>query len=346
MKAFGEIYLDATPIVVLGCGHFFTTETLDGLVGMAEVYAMDAHGLFVGLQDISGTLAPSVPRCPDCQRPIRQYATQRLNRVINRAVTDEMSKRFLTSGRASLQALEGQVSALELDFEKSRHELVKKFDAVGTATDPVRSVKVAEQLKSRDVESGKFAKAVAFFLESVAEKQQPVRKLHDATVKAIRASRPLNEQMEQLTMQGVLALSPDRRVILDGRAVHLKVQFLILADKLELLPKLASKLGDAAVIQFPGKSPVQLATAFFKSCEDLIADCDAANLTKLNVETCLQYSRIALLYQSYTFRTQSQDANKATDYVKRAKDLLASASKCALCPFTTPRSCAKPLERQ
>jgi hypothetical protein len=75
MKSFREVDLNSMPIVVLGCGHFFTSETLDGYIGMEEVYNTDLHGNFVGLRDVAGELAQSAPRCPDCQRPIRQYVT-------------------------------------------------------------------------------------------------------------------------------------------------------------------------------------------------------------------------------------------------------------------------------
>lgn len=79
MKTYREIDVNKTPIVVLGCGHFFTAETLDGHMGMTEVYTIDAYGGFTGLQDVSAVLARSIPRCPDCQCPVRQYATQRYN---------------------------------------------------------------------------------------------------------------------------------------------------------------------------------------------------------------------------------------------------------------------------
>ncbi|XMA08199.1 hypothetical protein WAI453_000990 [Rhynchosporium graminicola] len=36
MKSYNDIDLDETPIVVLICGHFFTAETLDGMIGMSE----------------------------------------------------------------------------------------------------------------------------------------------------------------------------------------------------------------------------------------------------------------------------------------------------------------------
>lgn len=123
-KSFGEIDLNSTPIVLLGCGHFFTAESLDGHMGMAKVYEMNLEGEFVGLQDISGRLVETISRCPDCQCPIQQYATQRYNRVINRAVIDEMSKRFLVSGKARLQKLEMKAHDLELDSAKSREKLL------------------------------------------------------------------------------------------------------------------------------------------------------------------------------------------------------------------------------
>lgn len=61
---------------------------------------------FIGLKDISGAFADEVPKCPNCQRPVRQYATQRFNRSINRAAIDVMSKRFLVSGNTALAELE------------------------------------------------------------------------------------------------------------------------------------------------------------------------------------------------------------------------------------------------
>jgi hypothetical protein len=49
MKSYNEIDVDETPIVVLGCGHFFTAETLDGHVGIGTVYAIDGYGEFTDL---------------------------------------------------------------------------------------------------------------------------------------------------------------------------------------------------------------------------------------------------------------------------------------------------------
>ena len=132
MKTYGEVDLNETPIVVLGCGHFFTAETLDGHIGMTEVYIDDGYGEFTGLQDVSAVLARSIPRCPDCQCPVRQYATKRYNRVINRAVFDEMSKLFLVSGRPELRELGQQVVGLEQSFEAGRSEIIRSIHQAKT----------------------------------------------------------------------------------------------------------------------------------------------------------------------------------------------------------------------
>ena len=54
MKTYREIDVSESPIVVLGCGHFFTAETLDGIMGMRDVYVSNDWGTFTALADISG----------------------------------------------------------------------------------------------------------------------------------------------------------------------------------------------------------------------------------------------------------------------------------------------------
>jgi len=49
MKTYREIDVNKTPIIVLRYGHFFTTETLNGHIGMAEVYIVDVYGGFTDL---------------------------------------------------------------------------------------------------------------------------------------------------------------------------------------------------------------------------------------------------------------------------------------------------------
>jgi hypothetical protein len=101
-------------------------ETLNGHMGMTEVYTGDGYGEFTGLQDISAVLAQS-SHYPDCQCPVIQYPTQRYNWVINRAVLNEISKRFLIRGRAELQELEQRIFGLEQSFKAGRSEIIRSI---------------------------------------------------------------------------------------------------------------------------------------------------------------------------------------------------------------------------
>jgi hypothetical protein len=171
--------------------------TLDGHVDMAHVYETDPYGEFIGLRNISEEPTQSIPRCPNCQRPIRQHATQHYNRVINRAVIDEMSKRFLVSGKAGLQALENEADTLEPEFEKSRQEPLDMVKVAGTHLSPANPFGIIQKLESRLQMSQKLAKDVTSSLVRVADKDEPARKLYDATVRAIRAKQSIGEQMEK-----------------------------------------------------------------------------------------------------------------------------------------------------
>ncbi|KAK4120587.1 hypothetical protein N657DRAFT_658274 [Parathielavia appendiculata] len=163
-KTYGKIDLNDTPIAVLGCGHFFTGETLDGLVGLNSVYITDKLGNYTGLQELSGELT-SIPAWPDCRVPIRQFATKRCNRVVNKTVLDATSKRFLVGGREKLAELEKQVAEVEEQLSSSRES---------TASELLGTTAALHQLaKKLDRETGRLRK------EMNAEHQQ-TKKLFDA----------------------------------------------------------------------------------------------------------------------------------------------------------------------
>jgi len=65
MKSYNEIDIEETPIIILGCGHFFTAETLDSHMGMGDIYIIDGYGEFTELRD-TAQLVCSIPCCLDC----------------------------------------------------------------------------------------------------------------------------------------------------------------------------------------------------------------------------------------------------------------------------------------
>jgi hypothetical protein len=62
--------VDQDPIIVLPCGHFFATSSLDGHFGMSQVYTAKAADCieFNGLKPLSDADINEKPRsCPDCR---------------------------------------------------------------------------------------------------------------------------------------------------------------------------------------------------------------------------------------------------------------------------------------
>ncbi|KAI9645838.1 hypothetical protein NHQ30_005273 [Ciborinia camelliae] len=317
LKLYKEIDLDDTPIIALSCGHFFTAESLDGMFEMSEVYEQDIHGDFTGINE-SPSLASSVPQCPDCNCPLRQYATPRYNRVINRAVIDEMSKRFLVSGQVELRELENRARELEQEFEDSASGLIH---AVG---DKWGDIKLTERLKERNNKSRQLERVVEGFCKKVKDKHQPATKLHDAMISAAR-QRSLEDKLRILSITKLAGTSPrDRRIAFAGTGLMLRVQYIGLADSFPLAQKLRS---NDPPIKITGGSPDKLANLFFQSCISYIDSCLEENLPKLAVEGILYYAKIARLYDSYTHSASSPEhgTEKPSSQVEKAKKLLEQA---------------------
>ncbi|PGG97744.1 hypothetical protein AJ79_09096 [Helicocarpus griseus UAMH5409] len=343
MKSYGEIDLDEEPIVVLGCGHFFTTESLDGLMGMTEVYEVDEHGEFTGLKDVSGSLAEAVPCCPDCKCPVRQFATQRYNRVVNRAVIDEMSKRFLSTGRDNLRELEQQITNLEQSFDKSRDEIIQTIRQAyqGLNLPQANSTKIAKVLKERHAEYTKLERAIKYFCDNVADKHQPAQKLHEATVYATRKAVAASEALDVLLantsiVDTVPALARDHQITRGGRMIQIKAEYFMINDKFLVFQALKS-VSAQKPMKLPGGAPDLLAIPFFKRSESFIDECNSENLPRLAVEVILLYASIARSFESFC-RSTKTGLGKAATHTEMAKQLLESAQEVCEKPFQNAKS--------
>ncbi len=342
MKTYAEIDVDETPIVVLGCGHFFTAETLDGTIGMRDVYVANEDGQHTGLADISGGMASGIPRCPDCQCPVRQYGTQRYNRVINRAVLDEMSKRFLVSGLTELRGLEDQVNRLESELERSRSDIIGTIDTAAPTNIPGRrtlsnaSSLVATRINSRYTASGRLTKAINLFLTKTADRHQPAHKLHEAIVYTITKNKPhsLDDALTTLSLQdSVQPVERDRRITLGGRALQIKAECIVLEDKFIVVKALKSSNPASESKKLPGGSPHALTKPYLERCDEFIAASKVEKLPKLAVEASLYFARIAHAYQTSGLAANG-DRERAARHIEDAKRLLENtANMCDEHPF-------------
>jgi hypothetical protein len=335
MKTFGEIDIDSTPIIVLGCGHFFTAETLDGHVGIGEVFTADMLGDYTGLRDMSAMIAPSEPRCPDCQCPVRQYATRRYNRLINKAVIDEMSKRFILNGKAELHQLELKVDDLEQRLRNSELEIESTIRPPSATSSRIsillRGTDITDKMRTEQARSTTVEKAIISFCGKIADMHQPAQKLHDATVLANKAGC-VEDLMAGLSLNRTITAVPrERQITLGGRTLQLKNEGLILRYKFQVTRTI--KEADRNIFsKLLERNPEERIEQYFRNCKTLVDDCVAANLPKLAAETCLFYAETARLYKIYCRLTDAA-TSIASDYMETAKELLTTGSELCKHPF-------------
>ena len=312
MKTSEEIDLDENPILVLGCGHLFTAESLDGLIGMTEVYEQDMNRTFTGLLNIAYSLALSVPRCPDCQCPIRHHSTQRFNQVIYRVVVNKMSKRFLVEGKAKLQNFENDITNLEVDFQYSEGELFELLRGASGETmthtlldrTPAEISTVSKKLKDRFDEARKLERRLRLFCDSVKDENQPALKLHDATISAAR-QKSVDQMMIEMNINSFVPNNArDRRIIFGGRIAGIQLECIVLTDRFSTTLPLKSATPATTSFKIPGGVPEQVAKNFFKTCQTFIDECTEEDLPKLAVEACLYYAKVARSMGTYCRQTE------------------------------------------
>jgi len=327
---YAEIDLNESPIVVLRCGHFFTTETLDGLVSLKDVYSVDAKtGAFTGLIE-DAELSASIPQCPNCREPVKQYVTQRYNRLINRAVIDEMSKRFIVNGQQDLQQLEGQLMEVRKDLEKSRMSVVpdKPVQLRGQEAHEFTMQSINDEINNRARDTINLLNAVKAFQHRMDIRHQPTYKLHQATVHSMARSEPLDVELARLTIDSSEKSAKrdrDQRITLGGSLLEIKVRCLVLEENFEIMRTVNQKHFQSTLpLSFPGGSPVARTDQFLKDTQRLIDDCTRESLPKISVEAILHYARIAQFFGSAQ-SGQNNDRAKAMSYRNIAKGLLAKA---------------------
>jgi hypothetical protein len=351
-EPYKEIDLDKSPIIVLGCPHFFTIETLDGQIKLKEVYTYaEETQQYTGLID-NGLLAAKVPECPHCRRPIRQHVTQRYNRLVNRAVMDEMTKRFIVNGKHEVQMLETKLTKLEQAFEKSRQSILPKVTIppgdnpmVKRHSDRVQWA-INNNIKNRYSSASGLLKDIKACQKRMAD--QPASKLHEATVYAISKNSSIDDAMAKLSIESSAASvnrSRDHRITFSIRLLELKVRCTVLEDKYDIACAIRSKYpNNTPVCKFPSDHPINVSGPFLKDCRKLIEDCFHESLPKLAVEATLYYSRIARLVNSSGLCPE-RDRKVAEQYRTTATQLLEQAAKLCGQPFQGAKELAQAIER-
>jgi len=303
LKTFAEIDLDENPIAVLGCGHFFTRETLDGLVGMSDVYTVDKRGDYNGLKPLLDQLAAGPPpSCPDCKQPIRQFATRRYNRVVNRAILMETNKRFVVGGMQLVTTLEALLEVFEKSLsKKAKPSLSDTRARESPASDPRlkkhNGPQAPSSLEDHFSTYKELVKKANQWTKTMVDKHQPTKKLTDAivasTLRQKRSSDCLEQGMKALNLSD-LGMKPayDNQLSLRASMVQLKARELwtLHLFKQGMAAKTANRL---LVLPEGVQPPKRQALELLAVCLELTEQLTRAKLPRLVMSASLTYAKVA-----------------------------------------------------
>ncbi|KAJ5087674.1 hypothetical protein N7456_011290 [Penicillium angulare] len=289
-------------------------ESVDGLVDLDAVYRRDEKGKFDALQDISSSLASAIPSCPDCRQPIRQFATKRYNRVVNRAIMDEIYRRFLTKGRVELESLQSRVNAIEDQSNSTSLE---------SPEDGTEVYKACDELQKE-----------ALDLSKAMEAENPMKRLIDiiaihkkTSMREIAASLSESKDMDSSERES------HNQITLDARLIYVKVQEIRYSHVFKLINRPHGSEKTSA------KRVERLTIAMgnvLEHCHELIAHAEGRRLYRIAITATISFAKISQLqglchrlHNRKAYR-QSKDTEGAGKYVncfEIARGLVAAALK-------------------
>ncbi|KAF7716581.1 Zinc finger C3H1-type domain-containing protein [Penicillium ucsense] len=307
MKLYSEINLDENPIIVLGCGHFFTSESVDGVVGLDEVYTRDVDGKFNGLRDTSSSLATGIPSCPDCKQPIRQFVTRRYNRVVNRAVLDETSKRSLIKGRTDLETLETRLNDVE---EKLKNPSARRS-----------SDKSEKQIKSLLDDCRNIGKRAFDLSRDTASENQPVKVLMDAiTICKSSSQDEFRSLLTQMKSLNIATPKFDNQISFGARLLFIRAQQIRLSEVVKSFN--SRKTFTGSLIGLRPYQPSAESLKILKACQELIRQANEGSFYRIAIAASITFAKLSQLVAWHRRTYGKHEANTENREDQGSKDLI------------------------
>jgi len=323
LKKYRNLDLNKFPIVVLGCGHFFSAKNLDKHMGMSDAYLINNEtGEYVGFKSFR-QFASTYPSCPLCNEPVRQHLINRYNRIINWARHEQGSRQFLSKGLSALQDADSKISVLEQNLNRSREVVFSRLAAYQNQdlSVPLKN-EVEKLLKMCSKSSDRLVATITKSSNDVSKSSQFSMIMNDAITACGRTfhGRKLPTDREEYVISAVT----NARVTLGFRAAGFKVEYVILAHALNVSRGLGA-IGSLTPIQVPGSSLDGRCVSFFEVGRNFINDCEAAKLPKIAVEAQIYFAKIARAFEVYCYASDI-DLTVASNILVEAEEFLNMAS--------------------
>ncbi|KAK4059287.1 hypothetical protein Trihar35433_11040 [Trichoderma harzianum] len=219
MKEYHEIDLDEEPCIFPDCGHFLTTSSMDGQMGMGAYYDLneDGHPVRLGKTSEPFSLEESgIPVCATCRGSLRNIA--RYGRIVRRAILDESTKKFIAWAHSQYLSLATRLLEEQETLAQASPGKVLQANAASSAGKGVQLISSAPRLKQlrelqKTVGKGRYDSIIKLWREikthanSVRGEEQPFKRVADFVQFANRqnmASREFRYDESVIQVKGSL----------------------------------------------------------------------------------------------------------------------------------------------
>ncbi|KAF5243075.1 hypothetical protein FAUST_2993 [Fusarium austroamericanum] len=311
MAEYRDIDLNEEPCIFPSCGHFLTVSSMDGQMGMAAHYTLDANGLPTQILRASEPFSldgQGIKSCPTCRGSLRSVS--RYGRIVRRAMLDEATKKFISWSNNGYLLL-----ASRLVTEKERLAALKSPGIVDRNARADVNLTVAgsrqrqlqllrEYVDTRYDSILQFRKTIVSYATKVKKEEQPFQRVANLVKHSnLHRGRQSEFKYDQAVIQSKGALL--------ASALLLKCDILILSDLFGLLV--------GGKVRFSASDVKINFSCFMIDCNALIKDAKTALYPREEAQGHLFYAQLCVLSrQSASAKAKLAQPSDATSVSEAA----------------------------
>ncbi|KAI3554849.1 hypothetical protein CABS03_08287 [Colletotrichum abscissum] len=274
MDDYGSVDLDEEPCIFPDCGHFYTYTTMDGQMGLRDLYEVSPEGVPTAVKSGSHPFSvTNIKVCPDCRGSLRNIS--RYGRIVRRGLLDESTRKFISWAHSVKQKLTDAFFAAQDNLQKMEKN---KFSFPSTqsafALRGSRQQQMTHLFKltgnTRHAVLKTLRNQIANFLGSVRKEEQPYQRVAHLVwhVNKRRQTSDYSFDESAIQMGGML----------DAMTLSLRCDLLLVSDYISLCRNMTDNDSDGA------KSASIDPMPYIKDCQRLIETARMRNYSRLQVE--------------------------------------------------------------
>ncbi|KAK1519397.1 uncharacterized protein CCOS01_11048 [Colletotrichum costaricense] len=281
MDDYVSVDLDKEPCIFPDCGHFYTYTTMDGQMGLRDLYDVSPEGVPTAVKSGSHPFSvTNIKVCPDCRGSLRNIS--RYGRIVRRGLLDESTRKFISWAHSVKQKLTDAFFAAQDNLQKMEKnkfsfpttQLGFPMSQSAFALRGSRQQQMTHLFKltgnTRHAVLKTLRNQVTNFLGSVRKEEQPYQRVAHLVwhVNKRRQTSDYSFDESAIQMGGML----------DAMTLSLRCDLLLVSDYISLCRNMTDNDSDGA------KSASIDPMPYIKDCQRLIETARMRNYSRLQVE--------------------------------------------------------------